>query len=500
MRQAIHILRKDVRCLWPSLLIALALQALFTFFEMHPPRQHVIVSGVFNAEALVDVLLPVAWWYLITSLVHQEPLPGDRQFWVTRPYSWKSLLAAKLLFIFLFVNLAVAAADCFILTAHGFSAAAHWKSLLWRQIPFTVAVLIPPLALGALTCNLGQVMIAILLVILRIVVNSIPFEAAIPGGSTAVAWTDATVSTIVFLIVLSAIILIQYRRRLTGLARTLAVAFVVFPGFSIPVRWQLDWQARVKPPSLDGSKIKIAFDPGRAPRSPRSSVPKLKFVNVALPVSVNGAPDGVEIMSRLATLAIQDNGRTAWSTDAEDATLERDKTGYWETIVIPAAAFASTRSKPVTVRLTAVVSAVRKTEFRTPIETGPVPVPDVGFCESMRPMLQFLTVTCRSAFRSPPRTRIHADYPGWDARDPGGRPREQVTGDLSDSPFPAELGLSPVRKSEVFSLAENDLAAAAKHPGTQLVFEIEHPIAHFQTQFELQSVNLEQYALTVPEN
>lgn len=440
---------------------------------------------MFNAEALVDLLLPVAWWYLITALVHQEPLPGDRQFWVTRPYSWKSLLAAKLVFIFLFVNLTLAVGDCLILTAHGFSAAAQWKSLLWRQIPFTAAVLIPPLALGALTRNLSQVIIALLLVILRIVVNSIPFETAIPGGSSAVAWTDATISTVVFLIALAAIILIQYRRRLTWLARTLAVAFVILPGFSIPVRWQLDWQARVKPPSLDGSAIKIVFNPGRAPRTPPATVPKLKLVSVALPVAVNGSPDGVEFVSRLATLAIRDNGRPTWSTDGEGATLERDKTGYWETIFIPAAAFASTRSKPVTVRMTAVVSAFRKTEFRAPLETGPVPVPDVGICESVRPMLQFLTVTCRSAFRSPPRIRIHADYPGGDARDPSGRSREQVTGDLSDSPFPAELSLSPVRKSEVFSLAENELAAAPKHPGTQLVFETEHPVAYFQTEIDV---------------
>src|SRR6266849_8891618 len=138
MNQALHIFSKDVRRLWLPLSIALAVQVLFTFFEMQPHRDPLLATGRFSAETLVDFLLPLAWWYVITALVHEEPLAGDRQFWITRPYRWRSLLAAKVLFILAFVNLPLLIADRFILPAQGFSGAGHWKGLLWRQIPLTV--------------------------------------------------------------------------------------------------------------------------------------------------------------------------------------------------------------------------------------------------------------------------------------------------------------------------------------------------------------------------
>jgi hypothetical protein len=501
MNQALHILRKDTRCLWYELSIALLFQALFTFFEMRPHQVFGIVDGFVGlggAETLVDFLLPVAWWYLIAALVHEEPLPGDRQFWVTRPYSWKSLLAAKVLFILAFVNLPVLIADGFILTAPGFSIAEDWKGMLWRQIPFTIAVLLPPLALASLTRNLGQVIVAILLVVLRIVLNSIQPQNPLQGGYSALGWIDVTESTIVLLAILSAIVLIQYGSRRTWLARAVFGAYVIFPSFSIPLRWQLDVQARVKPPAVDRSPIRIGFDSARGRRAPLARVPGFTRVDVALPVSVSGTPDGVDLVSGQATLTIGGNSYF------EGATLVRDKTGYWENIMLPEKVYLSMGNRPVTIRIEPVVTAERRTEFRAPLETGTVLVPGVGICESGRQGQQFLQVHCRSALLSPLRTRTYADYPGWDTPVPTGRPyeqpHEQMTGELSDSPFPAGLSLSPVHAVQVFSLAGNELAAATNYPGTQLVFQTEHPLAHFQTEIELKPVKLDDYVVVVPQH
>jgi len=494
MSQALHIFSKDVRRLWFPLSIALAVQVLFTFFEIQPHRGMRFVANQFSAETLVDFLLPLAWWYLIAALVHEEALPGDRQFWITRPYWWNSLLTAKLLFILAFVNLPVMIADCLILTTQGFSVAGHWTGMLWRQIPFTFWVLLPPLALGSLTRNLGQVILAILLVVLRIVVNSIPLHSELPGGNTAIGWIQVTVDTIVLVAVLATVVLIQYRSRRTWFARTLFSAFIIFPGLSFPLRWQLGWQARVKPPGVDTSAIRIVFDPIRERQTPLTRSRGITQVNVALPVAVSRSPDGVELVSGEAKVNV------AGKNLVEGARLERDKRGYWATIVLPADVFASLRNKPVTVRMMPIVTAVRHTEFRAPLETGPVRVPFLGICESRRPAPQILMVYCRWALHSPLRTRTHADYPGWETSAPAGRPREQITGELSDSPFSADLSLSPVHTAQVFSLAVNELAAATNHPGTQLIFEAEHPIAHFQTEIELSPVRLEEYAVIVPEH
>jgi energy-coupling factor transporter ATP-binding protein EcfA2 len=63
-------------------------------------------------------LVPIAWCVLIARGVQAENLVGDRQFWVTRPYDWYKLLAAKVLFVIVFVNLPLFIVDL-ILSARG---------------------------------------------------------------------------------------------------------------------------------------------------------------------------------------------------------------------------------------------------------------------------------------------------------------------------------------------------------------------------------------------
>jgi hypothetical protein len=39
----------------------------------------------------LSVLLAISWVMLVMRAVHAEGLVGDRQFWLTRPYEWKSV-------------------------------------------------------------------------------------------------------------------------------------------------------------------------------------------------------------------------------------------------------------------------------------------------------------------------------------------------------------------------------------------------------------------------
>src|SRR5579872_1708348 len=99
MRQALHIFKKDTRHLRWEIAISLALLAVFAFTEALPDRK-----PSSHSEGLT--LLPaLAWFFLITRVIQSEALTGDKQFWVTRPYSWKSLLAAKIFFLLAFITL-----------------------------------------------------------------------------------------------------------------------------------------------------------------------------------------------------------------------------------------------------------------------------------------------------------------------------------------------------------------------------------------------------------
>src|SRR5205085_8143596 len=99
MKQAVHILRKDILYLRNELTLFLGLAVLYAWSATHFPTP-------IWSEALLDLMAA----NLIARLVHAEALPGDRQFWTTRPYSRGSLVSAKLLGIAVLVNLPIFAA------------------------------------------------------------------------------------------------------------------------------------------------------------------------------------------------------------------------------------------------------------------------------------------------------------------------------------------------------------------------------------------------------
>ncbi len=157
MRQALHIFRKDVRHLWPAILVIMTSTGLFTWmgaYSVPVIRQGSSTLDIYNG--LIQILMPLGWGYLIAAAIHQEVLPGHQQFWLTRPYSWKSLLAAKGLFILAFVNVPMLLADCVILQIQGFHMTSYWINLVCWQLLFTVVWLLPLAALAAITKNLRQ--------------------------------------------------------------------------------------------------------------------------------------------------------------------------------------------------------------------------------------------------------------------------------------------------------------------------------------------------------
>ena len=93
--QALHIFRKDLRYLRTPLAVFLLITVLFAWAQVSP------LSSV--AVALVALAAGV----VAARLVHAETIAGTSQYWLTRPYNWKSLLLAKLLFLLLCLDLPI---------------------------------------------------------------------------------------------------------------------------------------------------------------------------------------------------------------------------------------------------------------------------------------------------------------------------------------------------------------------------------------------------------
>jgi hypothetical protein len=149
MKQSIHIFLKDAYCLRIEIGVFALLAAILAW------------AGGRVAES--QLLLEAGAIYLITRVVHAEPIPGDRQFWLTRPYNRMSLAGAKLLFIAAFICAPICAAQLVMLLASGFPLLPAIPGLLWSQalIFFVGSFLVA--ALASITSSTVILMLALLL-------------------------------------------------------------------------------------------------------------------------------------------------------------------------------------------------------------------------------------------------------------------------------------------------------------------------------------------------
>jgi hypothetical protein len=160
--QIAHIFRKDVRRHWREIGLAMAILAAFVWVE---PQLWVIQEfrpGIQALAGLVRTLVPLGWAFLIVRLVHEENLVGDRQFWVTRPYEWRKLLAEKLLFILVFVSLPLLIAQVVLLTKAGFKPMSYISGLLCLQLMWILILILPAATLGTITSSIGQAVLVVL--------------------------------------------------------------------------------------------------------------------------------------------------------------------------------------------------------------------------------------------------------------------------------------------------------------------------------------------------
>ena len=154
MKQVLHIFRKDVRHLWPSILIVMVLAGLHAVFDVLSWPVYFPETNRTNAIAsLLGILLPLGLWFLIAQSIFEEALPGDRQFWLTRPYRWGNLLTAKILFVLLFGSVPLFLSDCYILGVQRLGVFDDVPTLLLHQALLAALFLLPAFALATLAAG-----------------------------------------------------------------------------------------------------------------------------------------------------------------------------------------------------------------------------------------------------------------------------------------------------------------------------------------------------------
>jgi len=292
MSQILNILRKDIRRLWVEILLVLAGTAAFVWISGRPWPLIEKASSEWRGSPLYgmqdQVWLPLLWWLLIARLVHQENLVGDRQFWTTRPYSWKSLVAEKALFIILFVVVPDTLADCVLLRVAGFSPWAYVPQMLGQQGIITLLLLLPALATATVTRNLWQFAVA-----------GLCFFAfwvfVIRPQPEAVVWFRFASILVIGIAAALATIFLQYARRRTAAARGLMIGAVA-AAVIVSVTPLPDALVHLRYPAGQ-TAINLAFDPDPTRKETATYSPLSDQIPLDFPLQMEGLPDGSEIVS-----------------------------------------------------------------------------------------------------------------------------------------------------------------------------------------------------------
>jgi hypothetical protein len=491
MRQALHIFKKDIRHLWFEVTVAIFVVAAFTFTASR--RAHWLQDPGTNrigAWTLVLILLPLVWWTLIARVIHDEPLPGDNQFWITRPYSWNSLLAAKALFLLAFINLPMFVADIIILRAYGLHPfGSEFPGLLWSQVLLVVVFILPIAALSALTSGFVQLIFAVLTpCVIALGIAIVAPNAVIGGFLGGAEWVKTYYVFLIIAVVTAAILLWQYSTRRIAAARLLAMAaatlavlgLTLIPG-SLVFKIQ-SWFSKQTVPS---GVPRVDFDSTNKWLT-RAVIERGNRVRVELPLNITGLPPGVSAKPEGFSLQLRaPDGTTSRIDQVPLHYLSNMDQKFSLQFTLDDAFYGKAKDAPLTIYGSLYLTLFGdRQSARIPFGDHLVTVPRVGVCSSSAATNRSYFLMCTSAFRFPPLLVSYRFIQSAKDTTPEASTSTQPRA-ISYSPFPAEAGINPVSQDFTFSTAPAPLSEAR-------VDTIE-PLAYIQRNFTINNLRLADY-------
>lgn len=492
MRQALHIFKKDVRHLWFEIAVAITVVVAFTFTGAR--RALWLADPTTNRTAawtMVLILLPLTWWTLIARVIHAEALPGDRQFWITRPYSWKSLLGAKALFILAFINLPMFLADIAIVRAYGLRPlGAELPGLLWSQVLLAIVFVLPIAALSALTGGFVQLVLAILApCAIALAVAIVVPEVVLGGFWGGSEWVRAYYVLLVISVAAPTILVWQYATRRTSTARFLAVASAMLAVLGIAL---IPWSAAFKiqswfsKRSVEQPLAHVDFD-SSAKWLTRAVMERGDRVRVELPLKVTALPVGMSAKPEGFSVRLEAPDGAMWHTDQGLVSYASNMGQEFSLqVTVDGAFYKKVKDEPMRVRGSLYLTIFGKGQTaRVPFGDQSVPVQRVGVCAaSGGANRQSAFLICSSAFRFPP---VLVSYRFMQSTKEGTEDLRTSTQPraISYSPFPAAPGIVPVSQDFAFSIAP-----IARVELSEARVDTVEPLAYIQRNFEIDNLRL----------
>ncbi|HZU27053.1 MAG TPA: hypothetical protein VFA04_16115 [Bryobacteraceae bacterium] len=501
MWQTIHIFKKDVRHLWAEIAVVLMANAAFVFGLVQQTRGGVgAAQGI--ALTLITYLLPFAWTVLVARAIYGETLVGTRQFWITRPYAWRSLLAAKALFVIVTVSLPKLIADAVVLRAFGFSLAPQVAGLLWAQLLVIAWLALPVAALAAVTTGVVQLIAALSITALAVVALTFVLSGSNAGAPwLALEWTRSYAMLAVIAVAAIMIIVRQYKRQGTLISRTMAaVSFLAAFAAVVWLPWTAAFalQSRLSQRKIDNSALHVDFD--SALRSTTRVIPAGDgSVALDVPLRVGGIPEFLVPRAEGITATIEGPRGHAWRSDRDARIYVRSTdTNLWFHASLPNAFYQTVRNDTVRIRgLLYFTLYGNGRQVTLPLEDRPhfLITPGVGLCSALRTR-STIWLTCRSALKS------RADEVVFNVvRTHSGDPATPFNTisyphTASFSPFAADDPL--IANDPLVPIKQTSLQAPLPDDGTGVTAYAIEPVAYIRKDFDMNGLRLGDFEAPLP--
>jgi hypothetical protein len=404
---------------------------------------------------------------LIVAVIHEERLIGHEQYWLTRPYTWKNLVAAKALFLAVFVSLPLFVCQYIILAALD-TVPPHWiPALMWHQVFFAIFIILPAVAFAVVTANLAHVLLCVVVSGLFFVVWRYLVQASDWGG---LDWIRTCAAALVILGGVAAAVILQYTRRRTGLARIVVAATLVLAvAVGSAPRWGTAFEVQhlFARQTVSDATVSLTIDTSAIGTHP------VKFLgwptdygSLDIPLRVAGLPSGRRVGADWISVTLEGRG-TVWHSGwlAAESFRGPSEAVIWMRFYLDRNLYDQWKEGPV--KLSATADLTLYEHVRDVPLNGLTPEPDGGFCGNLDQM----NLSCTSPFvryaitleQGPPESR------------------EQISLYKSFAPFPTVVGFRPF---------DGPVRQQYAQPVPSTLLSFDRPVAHIQRQFEAVGIRL----------
>ncbi len=470
MKQILRIFVKDARHQWLEILISFAVTAALVF-TCHS-RWHTgagMYGGAVSFSALglvsslpglLSFMVPMSWWLLISPLIHDEKLVGDRQFWITRPYEWKKLLAAKVLFLIVFLYVPLLLAQCVMLAEAGFTPFSSFRGLLYDSFLLTCVLVLPLVALAAVTKNFARMTLAVLGGVVCLIAMVLLATYA-PPDRIAIPHQGEIMVCLAFCLCL-AVVLVQYSRRSVRVSWVLlALLVVIFGAFNMggaPDNALMDRNYPTRQQSAAAARFSYQEKEGIGPAALVAQ--RRDRVGISIPVLVSGVPDGTVTIPDFLKVTLQSPSGARWTSVWQSVSMNRFFPGERVAsaqFTMPRSVYDEFLGKPLSVQIVFALTQARAGNVEQfALGMNDFAVSGVGTCTPITGFAErpdeIGSITCRAPLRQPELTFVNS---AWStAPCSGTSPKTDDTVQTaawigSIETETAELGIVPVWSSPV---------------------------------------------------